>query len=206
MPALFPEPRCALTAPFHPCPAFITPLAQPLLHVRLETAIVAGRFAFCGAFPWVTPAGRYPAPCFRGARTFLRPQAAFRPLGPQCASRRRPSGQLAHPSKGASRAASRWRLKKMHGFAPVAFPPQAVVSISRARARYRPRLMVGALALPRLMTSRGLGPQPLRIDSALPFSRRAEFQANEPNDGRRYSRARPNRARHLRRFSDNRRS
>ena len=29
------------------------------------------RFAFCGTFPGVAPAGRYPAPCFRGARTFL---------------------------------------------------------------------------------------------------------------------------------------
>ncbi|GAC1040619.1 hypothetical protein thsrh120_06230 [Rhizobium sp. No.120] len=32
-----------------------------------------GRFAFCGTFPEVAPAGRYPAPCFRGARTFLTP-------------------------------------------------------------------------------------------------------------------------------------
>ncbi len=31
----------------------------------------AGRFAFCGTFPGVAPAGRYPAPCFHGARTFL---------------------------------------------------------------------------------------------------------------------------------------
>ena len=31
----------------------------------------ARRFAFCGTFPEVAPAGRYPAPCFRGARTFL---------------------------------------------------------------------------------------------------------------------------------------
>ncbi len=30
-----------------------------------------GRFAFCGTFPGVAPAGRYPAPYFRGARTFL---------------------------------------------------------------------------------------------------------------------------------------
>ena len=30
-----------------------------------------GRFAFCGAVPGVAPAGRYPAPYFRGARTFL---------------------------------------------------------------------------------------------------------------------------------------
>jgi hypothetical protein len=29
------------------------------------------RFAFCGTVPGVAPAGRYPAPCFRGARTFL---------------------------------------------------------------------------------------------------------------------------------------
>ena len=29
------------------------------------------RSAFCGTFPGVAPAGRYPAPCFRGARTFL---------------------------------------------------------------------------------------------------------------------------------------
>ncbi len=30
-----------------------------------------GRFAFCGTFPRVAPAGRYPAPYPRGARTFL---------------------------------------------------------------------------------------------------------------------------------------
>ncbi len=29
------------------------------------------RFAFCGTVPGVAPAGRYPAPYFRGARTFL---------------------------------------------------------------------------------------------------------------------------------------
>ena len=31
----------------------------------------ARRSALCGTFPGVTPAGRYPAPCSRGARTFL---------------------------------------------------------------------------------------------------------------------------------------
>ncbi len=35
-----------------------------------------GRFAFCGAIPGVTPGGRYPPPCRRGARTFLPPDAA----------------------------------------------------------------------------------------------------------------------------------
>jgi hypothetical protein len=29
------------------------------------------RFVLCGTFPGVAPAGRYPAPFFRGARTFL---------------------------------------------------------------------------------------------------------------------------------------
>ncbi len=40
------------------------------------------RFPFCGTFPGVTPAGRYPAPRFRGARTFLCPsQEEQRPSG-----------------------------------------------------------------------------------------------------------------------------
>jgi len=43
------------------------------------------RFAFCGTFPRVAPAGRYPAPYFRGARTFL----------PQDQAWERPSGHLA---------------------------------------------------------------------------------------------------------------
>ena len=42
---------------------------------RTLSPLLAGmaheRFAFCGTFPGVAPAGRYPAPCFRGARTFL---------------------------------------------------------------------------------------------------------------------------------------
>ena len=45
------------------------------------------RFAFCGTFPGVAPAGDYPAPYFRGARTFLPPgltprPAAVQPSGP----------------------------------------------------------------------------------------------------------------------------
>lgn len=40
--------------------------------------------ALCGTFPGVAPAGRYPAPLFRGARTFLgtRKTRATRPPGP----------------------------------------------------------------------------------------------------------------------------
>jgi len=46
----------------------------------------ARRFAFCGTVPGVAPAGRYPAPFFRGARTFLHRKtatAAIRPSGPR---------------------------------------------------------------------------------------------------------------------------
>jgi len=57
VPSLLPKTRCALTAPFHP---------YPRRRLRLR-----GRFAFCGTFPGVAPAGGYPAPCFQGARTFL---------------------------------------------------------------------------------------------------------------------------------------
>ncbi len=56
VPLPLPDARCALTAPFH-----------PYLHPQAG----ARRFAFCGTFPGVASAGRYPAPCLRGARTFL---------------------------------------------------------------------------------------------------------------------------------------
>ena len=54
MPDLLLELRCALTTPFHP-------------YQRLRSR----RFTFCCTFPRVSPAGYYPASCFRGARTFL---------------------------------------------------------------------------------------------------------------------------------------
>jgi len=44
MPLLLPVARCALTAPFHPCPT------APKSRRR--------RSAFCGTFPGVTPGGR----------------------------------------------------------------------------------------------------------------------------------------------------
>ena len=45
----------------------------------------ARRYTFCGTFPGVAPAGRYPAPYLRGARTFLSPHGG----------EERPSGRLA---------------------------------------------------------------------------------------------------------------
>ena len=65
-------------------------LPHPFTLTRTRDRSPAGRSAFCGAVPGVAPAGRYPAPCFRGARTFLR--GTFR----GCA--RRPSGRLARPA------------------------------------------------------------------------------------------------------------
>jgi hypothetical protein len=47
---------------------------------------------FCGTFPRVAPAGRYPAPCFHGARTFLPRRAtkvAIRPSGKAIEARAR---------------------------------------------------------------------------------------------------------------------
>ena len=80
VPALLPAPRCALTAPFHPYPfdglilgAFRPRSAQSAIGQRKR------RFAFCGTFPGVAPAGRYPAPCFRGARTFLHLGSVLQP-------------------------------------------------------------------------------------------------------------------------------
>ena len=55
MPPPLPAARCALTAPFHPC----------------SRSELRERYPFCGTFPGVAPAGRYPAPFSRGARTFL---------------------------------------------------------------------------------------------------------------------------------------
>jgi len=74
------RPRCRRRGALLPHPFTLTPNS--------------GRFAFCGTFPGVTPAGRYPAPCFHGARTFLHWDAfGHNRLAP----RQRPSSQLAYP-------------------------------------------------------------------------------------------------------------
>src|SRR5258707_6464790 len=56
MPFPLPDPRCALTAPFHPC---------------CPSLSGGERFVLCGTVPGVAPAGCYPAPYVDGARTFL---------------------------------------------------------------------------------------------------------------------------------------
>ena len=96
MPFPLPGTRCALTAPFHPC--------------RSMTC-TGRRFAFCGTVPGVAPAGRYPAPCFRGARTFLPPGVAAR------GATIRPSGErlVVPPRTGVNAARSAeprsWRVQ-----------------------------------------------------------------------------------------------
>lgn len=57
LPPPLPGARCALTAPFRPGPQ--------------AARRSGGWYDFCGTVPKVTLAGRYPAPCFHGARTFL---------------------------------------------------------------------------------------------------------------------------------------
>ncbi len=78
-----------------------------------------GRSALCGTFPGVAPAGRYPAPCFRGARTFLpRPLAgaAIRPPGPSCIWQGLPG--LARPATPFYAGWERMDLAGAAGFEP----------------------------------------------------------------------------------------
>jgi len=98
-----PVARCALTAPFHPCPG------------------MPGRFAFCGAIPGVAPAGRYPASCFRGARTFLHspgreqrpPSQLARLMWPRRAAAS--TGRMTAPNKKAGPKARRVVLGRGNG-------------------------------------------------------------------------------------------
>src|SRR6185369_5676929 len=71
VPETLPPPRCALAAPFRPCPS------------------EGGRCPFCGTIPEPPlpgarqSAGHYPAPWFHGARTFLAgDKSPPRPPGP----------------------------------------------------------------------------------------------------------------------------
>ncbi|EMG54101.1 hypothetical protein WYI_08664 [Ochrobactrum sp. CDB2] len=50
-----------------PHPFTLTPSSLPLDQAVRKT----GRSTLCGTVPGVAPAGRYPASCFHGARTFL---------------------------------------------------------------------------------------------------------------------------------------
>ncbi len=68
------------------------------------------RSALCGAIPRVTPGGRYPPPCRRGARTFLDPlaeTATARPSDPRGPWSLRPPGSTAHTLRRVRHASCR---------------------------------------------------------------------------------------------------
>jgi len=74
-----PSPCGPCAAPIRSCSRWGLP-CRPCRQVRgallphpftLARGLAPERFAFCGTFPGVAPAGHYPAPYFRGARTFL---------------------------------------------------------------------------------------------------------------------------------------
>jgi hypothetical protein len=54
-----------------PCQTCCQVRGALLPHRFTLTEDMPRQFIFCGTFPGVTPAGRYPAPYSRGARTFL---------------------------------------------------------------------------------------------------------------------------------------
>ena len=82
VPVPLPGARCALTAPFHP--------------YRDRTHTRSRRSVFCGTFPGVAPAGRYPAPY--SMEPGLSSPATFRHW-PE-----RPSGRLTPVGMGTARA------------------------------------------------------------------------------------------------------
>ena len=114
LPLPLPGARCALAAPFrpyrHPFPG--------------EGARAGRRCVFCGTVPGVAPAGRYPAPCLRGARTFLppgdKPPKGGHPAVWRPGCRRRPSSRSRTPrpvpvcarGDGAAGSGSRHRRRR----------------------------------------------------------------------------------------------
>ena len=111
------------------------------------------RSLLCGAFPGVAPAGRYPAPCLHGARTFLaRPRPEGRPArghpairrrrdrgggGPGQARPHRPGGRKIHQHGRRGRAAPCpvSRAAAPRGSAPDARPAAAAGRGSRGGCR-----------------------------------------------------------------------
>ena len=116
LPPPLPAARCALTDTISPLPP-----AGPQ-----GTSRWAWRYVFCGTFPGVAPAGRYPAPCLRGVRTFL---PSPKPRGP---GEERPSDRLARdhvgtgapPVKAPANQASRRRTSAMKPRAAAELSPR----------------------------------------------------------------------------------
>ena len=103
-------------------------LPHPFTLTLLRQQGFGGRFTFCGTFPGVAPAGRYPAPCFRGARTFLPPPGfpvakgdhptvwrwicgAIRGSGQEIAVRARRRARVSASRAPSTSAGRKWRWK-----------------------------------------------------------------------------------------------
>jgi hypothetical protein len=81
-------------------------LLPPRFTLARRSEDPGGRYAFCGTFPEVALAGRYPAPCSRGARTFLPRVAAGAAVQPPVTA-----SQLIAPrarSKATTSSSRRW--------------------------------------------------------------------------------------------------
>jgi hypothetical protein len=135
VPSALPPARCALTAPFHPCRG---------------QRNASRRFVLCGTFPRLTPAGRYPAPFVRGARTFLPGNLSVAP--------ERPSDRLTVTGMGVSgrrvkrrggRSRGRARQWFSHGRAVRAGPAASRGSIHHRCRRCAPGENDAGTPLPR---------------------------------------------------------
>jgi hypothetical protein len=100
MPFPLPDPRCALTAPFHP----YFPL--PSLPRKRGRVGWGKRFILCGTVPGVAPAGCYPAPYVDGARTFL-----SRSLSTVAGAAVRPTDVQGMGARAACVKRSRWLIR-----------------------------------------------------------------------------------------------
>src|SRR5581483_8778054 len=69
-----------------------------------QTRNAPRRFVFCGTFPRLAPAGRYPAPIVHGARTFLPGNLSASPERPSDRLTKQGMGAPARAVKGPGRA------------------------------------------------------------------------------------------------------
>ena len=117
MPFPLPDPRCALTAPFHP---YSPSLTLPRKRGRVGWG---KRFVLCGTVPGVAPAGRYPAPHVDGARTFLSGH-----LSVIAGAAVRPTDALRHGGSRPPRQAD----KTGAGFLKINYPEDVVWRLARS--------------------------------------------------------------------------
>jgi hypothetical protein len=117
VPPPLPSTRCALTAPFHP------------YHGQLNAP---RRYVFCGTIPGFAPAGCYPAPLVRGARTFLSGNLSVSPERPSDRLTPQAWGYQASPSRPAARRL-RQKLKDQGAARSIGVRARAAMVLARPR-------------------------------------------------------------------------